>query len=85
MLEAFSSIPWWAVLAAAFASFVLGGVWFALLLAKPYARALGKENAPPPKPTPLFLIGPLVCGFVMAATSAVLQALLHIDLSLIHI
>lgn len=79
MPDAFSAIPWLAVLAASVASFVLGGVWFALLFAKPYARALGKENAPPHKPAPIFFIGPFVCGFVMAVTSAVLQPLLHID------
>lgn len=35
MLEAVASIAWLGVLAAAVASFVLGGVWFAVLFAKP--------------------------------------------------
>jgi len=66
------AFPWLGVLVAAVTSFVLGGLWFALLCAKPYARALGKENAPPPKPGPLFLIGPFLCSLVMATTGAVL-------------
>ncbi len=79
MFNAVSHIPWFGVLAAAVASFVLGGIWFAALFAKPYAIALGKENNPPQKPTLLFLIGPFLCGLIVATTSAVLMPLLNID------
>lgn len=74
------AIPWLGVLVAAcVASFAMGGVWFAVLFAKPYARALGRENSPPVKLAPIFLIGPFVCSLVVAITGAVLLPLLHID------
>lgn len=76
MLSSFSQINWLAVAAATVAHFVLGGVWFGALFAKPYARALGIEDRPPSKPTPIFLIGPLLCGAVIIITTAfLLQAL----------
>lgn len=78
MLEAIASIPWLGVLLASVASFVLGGAWFALLFAKPYARALGKEGGPPTKPAPIFLIGPFICGVVVAMTSAIVMPLLGV-------
>lgn len=77
MLEAWLAISWVGVLAASVASFLLGGVWFALLWAQPYARALGREGGPLPPPTRLFLLGPMGCGLVMSITSALLQGLLH--------
>lgn len=76
MIEAFSHISWLAVLAASMAHFVLGGVWFAVLFAKPYASALGIADRPPQKPGPLFLIGPFVCSaFTIATTALLLRAL----------
>ncbi len=79
MLHEFGAFPWLGVLVATVASFAIGGVWFAVLFAKPYARALGRENSPPEKPAPIFLIGPFACGLVVAITGAVLLPLLHID------
>ncbi len=79
MLHEFGAFPWLGVLVATVASFAMGGVWFAVLFAKPYARALGRENSPPEKPAPIFLIGPFACGLVVAITGAVLLPLLHID------
>ena len=79
MLHEFGAFPWLGVLVAAVASFAMGGVWFAVLFAKPYARALGRDNSPPEKPAPIFLIGPFACGLVVAITGAVLLPLLHID------
>ncbi|WP_394788631.1 DUF1761 domain-containing protein [Rhodoferax sp.] len=73
------AFPWLGVLVAAVASFALGGVWFAVLFAKPYARALGRENNPAEKPAAIFLVGPFVCGLVVATTAAIVMPLLHID------
>ena len=43
---------------ATFASFILGALWFAVLLAKPCRVALGRQNSPKAKPAPIFLVGP---------------------------
>lgn len=76
MLSAFLHINWLAVLAATVAHFALGGVWFSLLFAKPYAHALGIEDQAPTKPAPIFLLGPLVCGAItITTTSFLLRAL----------
>lgn len=79
MTSAFPHINWLAVLAATIAQFVLGGVWFAALFGKAYARALGVGDLPPSRPTPLFLIGPLICGGVTIITTALLLSALAID------
>lgn len=79
MFNAVSHIPWFGVLAAVVASSVLGGIWFLALFAKPYAIAVGKENSPPQKPKPIFLIGPFLCALIVAMTSAILMPLLHVD------
>ena len=78
MIEAFSHVNWLAVLAASVAHFILGGIWFAVLFAKPYARALGIADRPPQKPGAIFMIGPFVCGAVTIATTAVLLRALGI-------
>ena len=61
-----------AVGVATLASFILGALWFAVLLAKPYRVALGRQHTPPQKPAPIFLVGPLLCGLATVVTSAVL-------------
>ena len=73
MLQAFTQIHWLAVLVATLAFSLLGGVWFAGLFGKEYLAALGRAGDPPPKPTPLFIAGPPLCGFVTATTSALLM------------
>lgn len=79
MISSLLHINWLAVLAATIAHFVLGGVWFAGLFAKPYARALGIEDRPATKPTPIFLLGPLLCGALTIATTAFLLRALDIS------
>ncbi|WP_226634147.1 DUF1761 domain-containing protein [Novosphingobium profundi] len=79
MIDAFSQINFLAVLTATVANFLLGGIWFAALFAKPYARALGIEDRPPLRPAPIFLIGPLLCGAVTIVTTAFLLQALRID------
>lgn len=77
--NAFTQINWLAVLAATIAQFVLGGVWFGGLFAKAYARTLGIADRPPSRPAPILLVGPLVCGAVTIATTAVLLRALAIE------
>lgn len=72
-------INWLAVLVASLASFILGGVWFAALFAKPYAAALGRQGGPKTKPGPLYMVGPLLCGIVTTVTSAFLLHALKVD------
>lgn len=78
MIDALSHVNWLAVLAASVAQFVLGGIWFMVLVGKPYAAALGIEGRPPQKPGALFLVGPFLCGAVIIATTAALLRALGI-------
>ena len=66
----FSQTPWWPVLAASVAHFMLGGLWFTALFGKAYARSLGIEARPPQKPEARFLIGPFVCSAINIITTA---------------
>jgi Protein of unknown function (DUF1761) len=79
MFQVISEINLVAVAVAAIASFVLGGLWFAVLFATPYSLALGRQNVPKQTPSPLFLVGPFACGLVTALTSAILMAALKIE------
>lgn len=72
MYAAFSQINWIAVVVATVAHFILGGVWFAALFGKAYAKALGIDGRPPQKPGPIFMIGPLLCGALTIVTTAFL-------------
>lgn len=78
MTDAFNHVNWIAVLAAAVAQFVLGGIWFGALVSRHYPLALGIADREPQKPTPAFFIGPFLCGLVTVATSAVLLRTLGI-------
>jgi hypothetical protein len=78
MINAVSQVNWLAVLIASAAHFVLGGVWFAVLFGRPYAAALGIAHQPTQRPAPLFLVGPLVCGAITIATTAVMLRALGI-------
>lgn len=78
MLAAFSQINWLAILVATVAHFMLGGIWFAALFGKHYARALGIADRPPQKPGLIFMAGPFVCGAITIVTTAVLLRALAI-------
>ena len=52
MIEAVGQINAWAVLAAIVASFIFGGLWFGVAVAKVYPIALGREALAPQKPSP---------------------------------
>ena len=78
MTVALSQVNWLGVLVASVAHFALGGVWFTALFGRHYAAALGLAGPPAGAPKPVFLIGPLVCGAVTVATTAVLLRALGI-------
>lgn len=71
-LSILGDINWIAVALSTVAISLLGGVWFTLFFGKAYARALGKESSPQEKPAPIFIAGPLVCGFVTVVAMAIL-------------
>lgn len=79
MFNAISEICWLGVLAGTIVNFVMGGLWFSVFFAKPYALALGRENAPKQKTAPLYLLGPLVCGLITTTTLAVLFKMMRIE------
>lgn len=78
MIEALVRVNWLAVLAATVVHTLLGGAWFVGLFAKPYAVALGIEDRPPQKPSPRFIVGPLVCSAVTIVTTGLLLQALQI-------
>ena len=79
MLHALFEFRLLAVAVALVPSFILGGVWFGVVVAKPYVIALGRQTLPPQKPSPLFIVGPLFCNLIVTLTSAVLLRMLGID------
>lgn len=79
MITAMPQLNWPAILVASVAHFALAGVWFTALFGRQYAIALGIADAPPQRPTPLFLIGPFACSAVNIATTALLLRALGIE------
>ncbi|GHF05742.1 DUF1761 domain-containing protein [Pseudolysinimonas yzui] len=79
MFNVLTEINWLAVLAAVVASGVIGGVWFGVVVAKPYLVALGRQNEPAAKPGALTYTGPMVAGAVIIVTSAVLLRALGVE------
>ncbi len=79
MFHLIMELNWIAVVLASFASSILGGLWFTVFFGRLYAEALGKEYTPKEKPTPIFIVGPFVCGFVSTVTSAILIYALKIE------
>ena len=78
-MQTINEINFLAVLAALVPSFILGGVWFGVVVAKLYVVALGREALPPQKPAPIFIFGPVVCNLFAVVTSAILLKMLQID------
>lgn len=78
MFTVLGDINWIAFAIAAVASIVLAGVWFAVVVAKPYAVSLGREGEAPPPVTAVSAAGPIVCQLVTLLTSAVLLEALDI-------
>ncbi|OZD12546.1 MULTISPECIES: DUF1761 domain-containing protein [Nocardiaceae] len=78
MFDVLTDINWLAVLAAFVASAVIAGVYFPVLIAKPYIVALGRENAGEPESSLVRNLGPVACILVTTITSAVLITALDI-------
>lgn len=78
MIDQLVNLNWISVLVAFVAYFFLGAMWFTLFFKKQYAISLGKENAMPEKPAPIFIIGPALCSLVITIASAVLIYALNI-------
>ncbi|WP_370189793.1 DUF1761 family protein [Aeromicrobium sp.] len=78
MIDAFSDLDWIAIALAIVVSAALGGVYFGVVIAKPYLRALGRGAADTPAPTVMAAVGPVVCIAATVLTSAVLVAALDL-------
>nr|WP_208388214.1 DUF1761 domain-containing protein [Microbacterium halimionae] len=74
-----SDINWLAVIVATIVFAVLGGLYFTVIVARPYKVALGNENRELPKPGILFIVGPLIASLLVVITSAILLRALEID------
>jgi hypothetical protein len=79
MLHLTSNINWIAVLLATVALSMLGALWFMVLFGKQYAVALGRTDLKEQKPSPLFIVGPMLCGAIVTVTNAVLLASLRVS------
>ncbi len=79
MIMAFGSISVVSIVVAGVVAFLLGGLWFAVIFPRHYAAALGRPYPAKEKPAAIFVVGPLVCGLVIAATSAWLIQALKIE------
>ena len=65
-------ISWIAFALTVVVSTVLGGLWFAVAVAKPYAVALGRVGRPAPETALVSVLGPLACTVATTLTTAVL-------------
>ena len=79
MFNVLPDINWLAVLASVVVFAVLGGLYFTVIVAKPYAVALGNQNKELPKPGPIFIVGPLIASIAVVITSAVLLRALGVE------
>ena len=74
----FEPLNWIAVAIAFVASSVLAGLYFGVIIAKPYVVALGRQDAPKPASSMVRNLGPVVCTLVVTITSAVLLRALDV-------
>src|SRR5262245_37121531 len=79
MFHVLSDLNWIAIVAAAVASFVVGGLWFTVVCGRAYAFALGKPYDAKAKPALIFLVGSFVCGSVTTIATAILVKTLKIE------
>ena len=76
MFNVLGDISWLAFAVAAVASIVLAGVWFAVVVPRPYALALGRVGEEAPPAGAVSAAGPIVCQLVtLLATAVLLEAL----------
>lgn len=79
MFNVLLEINYLAVIASTLVFTILGGVWFAAIVAKPYATALGREPQKGGTMPALFIVGPLIASLAVVMTSAVLMRALDIQ------
>lgn len=72
MFNVLGDISWIGFAIAAVASIVLAGVWFAVVVPRPYALALGWVGEAAPPASAVSAAGPVVCQLVTLLTTAVL-------------
>jgi hypothetical protein len=72
MFAVIAQINWLAVALAFVVSSAFAAFYFAVVIAKPYVVALGREGAPKPQGSIVSGLGPVVCVLVTTVTSAVL-------------
>ncbi len=73
--DVLGDLNWLAVIAAAIAYFVLGGIWYAeKVFGKAWMRAMDWQPAADYKPSPAVYLVPLLTCFVSSLTVAVLAA-----------
>ena len=72
MFDVLGDINWLGFALAAIVSIGLAGLWFAVVIAKPYLVALGREDAPAPQNDLVANLGPVVCTLLVTLTTAVL-------------
>lgn len=78
LLAVLSDVNWLAVLIAFVVAAAIAAGYFPVLIAKPYAVALGRQGAPVPPSDPVRNLGPVVCVLVTTVTTAVLLRALDI-------
>ena len=78
MFNVLSEISVLGVLASGIALSALGAAWFMGPVKSLYPVALGRTDLGDQKPSPLFIVGPLVCGLVVSVTNAVLLRALDV-------
>ena len=78
MFDVLGDINWLGFALAAIVSIGLAGLWFAVVIAKPYLVALGREDAPAPQNDLVANLGPVVCTLLVTLTTAVLVEALEL-------
>lgn len=78
MYAAAAQINWIAVIAAFFAYFALGALWFALLFPRQYRKSLGLTDSAEQSRAAIFYVGPAICTFLVVAVSAILMKALGV-------
>ena len=74
MFNVLTEINWLAVIVATIPFAVLGGLYFSVIVPKPYAGAVGV----PAKQGALFIVGPIISSLVVVITSAILLKALEV-------
>ena len=78
MFNVLAEINWLAVLAATVVNAMLGGAWYMGLFKEQYPASLGRTDLGDQKPSPIFIVGPLVCGALVNITDAILLRALNV-------